>query len=76
MERVDMTKINKIMPKLQILSKEEIKIFNSAPRFNKSEKEKYFGTDYQIGEIIGKFNNSSNKVGFILLHGTVPNQQH
>jgi TnpA family transposase len=57
------------MPKLQILSKEEIKIFNSAPKFNNSEKEKYFGTNYQIDEIVEKFSNASNKVGFILLHG-------
>ncbi|MFT7087478.1 MAG: TnpA family transposase [Rickettsiales bacterium] len=57
------------MPRLQILSKEEIKNFDSAPKFNSSEKEKYFGTNYQIDEMVDKFKNDSNKVGFILLHG-------
>ncbi|MFT5703380.1 MAG: hypothetical protein ACI9TO_000749, partial [Rickettsiales bacterium] len=57
------------MPRLQILSKEEINNFDSAPKFNFSEKEKYFGTNYQIDEMVDKFKNDSNKIGFILLHG-------
>lgn len=57
------------MSQIKILSKEEIKNFDSPPKFNNHDREKYFGTNHQIDKVVDNFNSISNKVGFILLHG-------
>ncbi|MDB2550755.1 DUF4158 domain-containing protein [Rickettsiales bacterium] len=56
------------MPRLQILSKQEIINFDNPPNLDFVDRKKYFEPDKQISKIIKNFD-ISNKVGFILLYG-------
>jgi len=57
------------MPRLQILSKEEIAKFNSPPKLNDFERKKYFAIDSKIDSIIERIDSPTNKVGLVLLYG-------
>ena len=57
------------MARVQILSKEEQKIFSSPPKFNFSQKEYYFKLPEALQEFSAKLKDSNNKVYFSLLYG-------
>lgn len=57
------------MPRFKILSKEEIKEFDTSPEFNLKEKEQFFVINNKNNEIIDKIKSFDNKVAFILMYG-------
>jgi len=57
------------MARVQILSKEEQKIFSSPPKFNFSQKEYYFKLPEALQEFSATLRDSNNRVYFSLLYG-------
>ncbi len=57
------------MPLFKILSKEEIKEFDTPTEFTLSEKEKHFTMHHQINDIVENLPQLKNKVIFIILYG-------
>jgi hypothetical protein len=57
------------MPILRILSKDEIAVFDSPPKFNRRDQEKYFALDVEIENYLDRIQTPSSKVCFIILYG-------
>ncbi|NQY74378.1 MAG: Tn3 family transposase [Candidatus Margulisbacteria bacterium] len=54
---------------IKILNKVDIKLFESAPQFNASERKKYFYSSDWINTTISDYDTGTNKVVFVLMFG-------
>ncbi len=57
------------MPKIKILSKQDIKSFNSPPKLNSQDRLLYFSLSDLERSVLETFRSPSNKVAFILQLG-------